>query len=75
MVWKTRPMPREPHAKNPDRDNCDKALMDALKGLAWNDDSQVCQGEIQKWIAAGNEQPHALVTITKIRNDDLFQDQ
>jgi Holliday junction resolvase RusA-like endonuclease len=66
LIWKTRPMPRLPHAKKPDRDNLDKAVMDALKGLAWIDDSQVCQGTIEKCIAAGNEQPHAVITITQV---------
>jgi Holliday junction resolvase RusA-like endonuclease len=56
-------MPRLPHDKKPDRDNLDKAFMDALKGLAWLDDAQVCQGEIRKWIASGYEQPHVTVRI------------
>lgn len=30
------------HAKVPDLDNLEKAVKDALKGLAWRDDSQVC---------------------------------
>lgn len=66
MVWKTKPMPRTFHDKKPDRDNLDKAVMDALKGLAWIDDAQVCDGTIQKQIAAGNEQPHAIITITQL---------
>jgi len=63
MLWKSKPMPRVPHAKKPDRDNLDKAFMDALKNLAWIDDAQVCQGNIEKWIAAGDEQPHVAVSI------------
>jgi Holliday junction resolvase RusA-like endonuclease len=66
MVWKTRDMPRARHAKKPDRDNLDKAVMDALKGIAWIDDAQVCDGRIQKWIAAGDEQPHAVITIRQL---------
>jgi len=66
LIWKNRPMPRAFHAKKPDRDNLDKSVMDALKGLAWIDDAQVCQGEITKWIAAGDEQPHAVITITPL---------
>lgn len=42
--------------------------MDALKGLAWNDDAQVCQGSIEKWIAAGDEQPHAVITIEEMES-------
>lgn len=66
MIWKTRPMPRERHAKKPDRDNCDKALLDSLKGIIFADDCQACAGTIEKWIAAGNEQPHVLVTVTEL---------
>lgn len=66
-IWKTKPMPRERHTKKPDRDNCDKGVLDALSGLLWIDDCQVCAGSIEKWIASGDEQPH--VTITVIRLD------
>lgn len=66
MIWKSKPMPRVWHTKKPDRDNLDKAVMDSLKGLMWVDDCQVCAGEIQKWIAAGDEQPHVVITIRQI---------
>ena len=69
MVWKTRKMPRDFHAKKPDRDNLDKAVMDALKGLAWNDDAQICQGSIEKWIAGGDEQPHVSIRIRELIDD------
>jgi Holliday junction resolvase RusA-like endonuclease len=36
------------HTKKPDRDNLDKAVLDALKGVAWTDDCQVCAGVIEK---------------------------
>lgn len=63
MTWKTKPMPRVWHAIKPDRDNCDKAILDALSGLLWRDDCQVCAGQINKWVAAGDEQPHVVVRI------------
>lgn len=66
LIWKTKAMPRLFHASKPDRDNLDKAVMDALKGLAWNDDAQVCQGSIEKWIAAGDEQPHVVIRIAEL---------
>lgn len=66
LIWKTRAMPRLRHAKKPDRDNCDKAVMDALKGLLWVDDSQACAGEVQKWIAAGDEQPHVRISVAEL---------
>lgn len=66
MIWKTKPMPRVRHWKRPDRDNVEKAVMDALGGLLWNDDAQVCDGPITKWIASGYEQPHVLLTLREI---------
>lgn len=66
QVWKTKPMPRLWHWKKPDRDNIDKAIMDALSGLVWVDDAQVCDGRIRKVIASGDEQPHVEITITPL---------
>lgn len=66
MIWKKRPMPREYHSKRPDRDNLDKQVLDALNGMIWLDDAQICAGEIQKVIAAGNELPHVLVRVETI---------
>lgn len=68
LTWKKKPMPRLYHTSKPDRDNLDKAVMDALTGIIWRDDRQVCQGEIQKWIAAGDEQPHCLIVVTKLED-------
>lgn len=66
MIWKRRRMPRARHIKTPDRDNLEKSLKDALKGIVWRDDSQVCAGPVEKWIASGNEQPHVLVIIRQL---------
>lgn len=68
MVWKKRPMPRCWHGKKPDRDNCDKSVMDALKGIAWIDDAQVCDGRIQKLIAAGDEPPHVVIELEELED-------
>ena len=65
-IWKKRPMPRYPHVKKPDRDNLDKGLLDALKGIILEDDRQVCDGRIEKWVASGDEQPHVEVTIQTV---------
>ncbi len=69
MIWKTRPMPRAPHTSKPDRDNLDKAVLDSLSKFVFHDDAQVCQGSIEKWIAAGDEQPHLEITITRAREE------
>ena len=63
LIWKTKPMPRVPHVTKPDRDNLDKAVLDALKGTILVDDCIAFAGTIEKWIAAGDEQPHAVITI------------
>lgn len=65
-IWKRKPMPRYRHTSTPDRDNLDKAVLDSLKGILWNDDSQVCAGEVEKWVAAGDERPHATIKITPL---------
>lgn len=65
-IWKTKPMPRYRKVTTPDRDNLDKLVMDALKGVLWVDDNQVCAGSIDKWHAAGDEAPHVLITVTEI---------
>lgn len=38
------------HTKKPDRDNLDKGTLDCLKGIAWIDDTQVCDGRLRKAI-------------------------
>jgi Holliday junction resolvase RusA-like endonuclease len=63
MCWKTKPTLRAPHTKKPDIDNLVKAVMDALTGLAWRDDTQVCFLFAAKSIAAGDESPSVKVTI------------
>ncbi len=38
------------HTTKPDRDNCDKAVLDAMTQLGmWLDDKQVCDGRIRKF--------------------------
>ena len=42
------------HTAKPDRDNSDKKILDTLTNLCiWKDDSQVCDGRIQKCYADG----------------------
>lgn len=55
LRWKTRPMPRCPHASKPDAENVAKAVLDALTGLLWFDDAQVCDLIVKKRYAAGDE--------------------
>lgn len=66
MVWKSKPMPRKRHVSKPDIDNLVKGLKDALKGLAWRDDSQVSGLTAVKLIAAGDERPGVQVVIEEV---------
>jgi len=65
-VWKTKPMPRLPHAKKPDIDNLQKSLFDALTGIVWYDDAQICTLVCEKWIAAGDEQPRVVLIVDQM---------
>lgn len=68
MTKKRGPNPRVPHTKKPDRDNLDKAVLDALKGLLFVDDCQAWCGEVTKWIAAGDEQPHVTIAVRNVES-------
>lgn len=66
MCWKKKPTPRVPHVSKPDCDNLAKACLDALKQLAWQDDAQIADLRVTKAIAAGDEQPHVVITISPL---------
>jgi Holliday junction resolvase RusA-like endonuclease len=55
------------HTAKPDRDNVDKAILDALKeaGL-FGDDSQVCDGPVRKWYAAKGCRPGVIIVAARI---------
>lgn len=63
MTWKRKAMPRVLHTAKPDNDNLIKAVKDALNGAVWRDDAQVCSESIDKFYAAGDEQPHTLIIV------------
>lgn len=68
QVWKTKPMPRLPHDKKPDMDNLQKATWDALNGIVWVDDSQICYLKCGKVIASGYEEPHVVMKCWEIED-------
>lgn len=51
------------YTKKPDRDNLDKMVLDALNGVFWLDDRQVCQGWLQKKYS---ERPSTEIYIKKL---------
>jgi len=58
-----------PHTARPDRDNLEKATTDALKGLAWRDDSQICDGRVRKWYAEKDGSPRVEITISEVAQE------
>lgn len=68
-IWKTKPMPRYPHTSVPDKDNMEKAVKDALKGIVFRDDSQVADGRVSKWVCAGGETPKTVIKLAKIEGN------
>lgn len=52
----------------PDIDNLEKAVLDALNGIAWNDDGQVAAVMKNKVWAAIDEAPRTIVKIVKLVN-------
>lgn len=61
--------PEQPirHTAKPDRDNLEKSITDALKeaGL-YEDDSQICAGEVRKWYAAKGHGPGVIIVAERI---------
>lgn len=52
-----------PHVKKPDVDKLARAAADALKGVAWNDDSQVTDLIARKRYAAADGFPRAVIVV------------
>lgn len=66
LLRKGAPQGRVPHIAKPDRDNCDKILLDTLTTLGfWRDDAQVCAGELLKFYAALGEAPGLEISISQ----------
>jgi len=58
-----------PHLKKPDTDKLLRALLDALTGVVWRDDSQVISIVAGKTYAGVNEDPRAVITIRSLSTD------
>lgn len=63
LIWKKKPMPREPYLKQPDIDNLEKSTLDALQGLLFRNDSQVYRLVGVKQYAGGDEAPHVEIEV------------
>ena len=70
LMKKTSPEGKIPHTSKPDRDNLDKAVLDALTGIAWLDDCQVFSGRISKWYCTKTDpRPGALIMIEYLEEE------
>jgi len=68
ITWKTKPMPAIWHEKeNADADNLVKGIKDALTGVLWGGDGQVCIERTAKVVCSGDWSPCALVRVEVIR--------
>lgn len=53
-----------PHHAKPDRDNLEKATLDAMTHLGfWHDDGQVCAGEVTKFYHSVDASPGAFIRV------------
>jgi len=51
------------HVKRPDVDKLARAALDALTGVLWKDDSQVCSLTAIKTYARPDEAPHVIIQV------------
>ena len=55
-----------PHTAKPDVDNLWKSTADALRGLAWRDDAQVCETVASKWYCEKDGVPRVELEISEV---------
>lgn len=63
------PNPRLWHTSKPDLENCEKAVLDALTGIAYLDDRQVCEKSSWKITGSAGEQARTLIRIREIQRE------
>lgn len=61
----------QPHTHKPDKDNLEKAVLDALKGIVFTDDSRVASGSTAKWWA---ERAGAVIVVSEAQKRQLDYD-
>jgi Holliday junction resolvase RusA-like endonuclease len=61
LTWKKKSMPCLWHEQKPDLDNLEKAVLDALKGVIWQDDAQVAFKFSGKAFCAAGQRPRVYI--------------
>lgn len=70
LMKKSSPAERIFHIAKPDKDNCEKAILDSLTIIGiWSDDSQVCSGTTQKFYTSKTERAGASISIYQWEED------
>ncbi|KKM00482.1 hypothetical protein LCGC14_1803970 [marine sediment metagenome] len=75
-VWKRKPMAgywdeRSSGTGGGDFDNHAKAITDALSGITYKDDKQICfGGPVEKRICSGDEKPRAVIVFGEVTTDE-----
>lgn len=59
-----------PHTSRPDIDNLWKATADALRGLTWHDDAQVCATDARKWYCEKDGAPRVEIGIWRVAEEE-----
>lgn len=63
---KRTPVPEKWNTKKPDVDNLYKGIADGLEGVAYHNDSQICNLQVIKKTAAQEKGPKVMIEITTI---------
>lgn len=66
LIYKNKPMIRAWKTSKPDLDNLEKSTWDAMNGIAWHDDAQVCESVKRKVICSGSESARVIISIGPI---------
>lgn len=69
IQWKRKQGPELWSIGTPDQDNLEKAVYDALTGIAWADDAQVCRCVFWKVIGSTSDEPGLSITIQQLDGD------
>jgi Holliday junction resolvase RusA-like endonuclease len=69
LQWKKKEGPALWSIGTPDKDNLEKAVYDAITGIVWKDDAQICRSTTEKRIAALHQVPGVYLTITTLQEE------